>query len=360
MVMKNLKYYLYALLIGAFSLSLYSCNEEEDEEINDGIENNDNSKHDTPKGGNIVGEWYFNSKMSEITIGEDDLLPILSTLIPDFDIQKAMNVLGEKVEFKEDGTLIIYGNEGTYSTNNGDLSISAILENGNPLNLKKGADFAALLEENAPESAEMIQKAEIKDFSYFADKDSLLLYMDAEVQLLFAESTYFLPVKAVLVYGNVPQDNDSDKEDTENQTPEEGDKEDSSQNPNEEEGEDQPESADKDFMTISGVYEGLLAETEALDVTIEAKDNNMLKLALYDAKVEGVSIGDLVFDNIPTTKTSEGYTFTLQNSEVSLMNGVLKATVNVNGEITTSGSLEFVVEILSPAMELSYNGTKKK
>lgn len=231
MVMKNLKYYLYALLIGAFSLSLYSCNEEEDDGTNDGIENNDSSKHDTPKGGNIVGEWYFNSKMSEITIGEDDLLPILSTLIPDFDIQKAMNVLGEKVEFKEDGTLIIYDNEGTYSTNNGDLSISAILENGNPLNLKKGADFAALLEENAPESAEMIQKAEIKDFSYFADKDSLLLYMDAEVELLFAESTYFLPVKAVLVYGNVPQDNDSDKEDTENQTPEEGDKEDSAQNP---------------------------------------------------------------------------------------------------------------------------------
>jgi hypothetical protein len=359
MVMKYFKYYLYALLIGALSVSFYSCNEEDDE-LTDETENSNSSKYDTPRGGNIVGEWYFNSKMSEITIGEEDLLPVLSTLIPDFDIQKAMNVLGEKVEFKEDGSLIIYGNEGNYSTNNGDLSISAMLENGNPLNLKKRADFAALLEESAPEIAEMIQKAQIKDFSYFADKDSLLLYMNAEVELLFAESTYFLPVNAVLFYGNVPQDNDSDKEDTVNPDPEEGDKEDPSQTPNEEEGENQPESADKDFMNISGVYEGLIAETEALDVTIEAKDNNMLKLALYDAKVEGISIGDLVFDNIPTTETSEGYTFALQNSEVSLMNGVLKAIVNVNGEITTSGSLKFVVEILSPAMELSYNGTKKK
>ena len=205
MVMKNLKYYLYALLIGAFSLSLYSCNEEEDEEINDGIENNDSSKHDTPKGGNIVGEWYFNSKMSEITIGEEDLLPVLSTLIPDFDIQKAMNVLGEKVEFKEDGTLIIYGNEGTYSTNNGDLSISAILENGNPLNLKKGADFAALLEENAPESAEMIQKAIVNGLQpqnnrVIKSGDGLYLLDRIDIPAVIAECGFCRTGKRKLCY----------------------------------------------------------------------------------------------------------------------------------------------------------------
>jgi hypothetical protein len=121
-----------------------------------------------------------------------------------------------------------------------------------------------------------------------------------------------------------------------------------------------------DFLALSGVYEGLLISGEGeertedpLDVTVETKDN-LFKLALYDANVQGIALGDLILENIPAKKSAEGYTFALEGIDVTLADGALEATVDVDGEVSTTGNLKFSVKIQTPPIELSYEGTKKK
>lgn len=121
-----------------------------------------------------------------------------------------------------------------------------------------------------------------------------------------------------------------------------------------------------DFLALSGVYEGLLISGEGeertedpLDVTVETKDN-LFKLALYDAIVQGIDLGDLILENIPAKKSAEGYTFALEGIDVTLADGALEATVDVDGEVMTAGDLKFSVKIQAPPIELSYEGTKKK
>lgn len=121
-----------------------------------------------------------------------------------------------------------------------------------------------------------------------------------------------------------------------------------------------------DFLALSGVYEGLLISGEGeartedpLDVTVETKDN-LFKLALYDANVQGIPLGDLILENIPAKKSAEGYTFALEGIDVTLADGALEATVDVDGEVMTAGDLKFSVKIQAPPIELSYEGTKKK
>lgn len=121
-----------------------------------------------------------------------------------------------------------------------------------------------------------------------------------------------------------------------------------------------------DFLALSGVYEGLLISGEgeertedSLDVTVETKDN-LFKLALYDAIVQGIDLGDLILENIPAKKSAEGYTFALEGIDVTLADGALEATVDVDGEVMTAGDLKFSVKIQDPPIELSYEGTKKK
>lgn len=121
-----------------------------------------------------------------------------------------------------------------------------------------------------------------------------------------------------------------------------------------------------DFLALSGVYEGLLISGEGeertedpLDVTVETKDN-LFKLALYDANVQGIDLGDLILENIPAKKSAEGYTFALEGIDVTLADGALEATVDVDGEVMTAGDLKFSVKIQTPPIELSYEGTKKK
>lgn len=121
-----------------------------------------------------------------------------------------------------------------------------------------------------------------------------------------------------------------------------------------------------DFLALSGVYEGLLISGEGeertedpLDVTVETKDN-LFKLALYDANVQGIPLGDLILENIPAKKSADGYTFALEGIDVTLADGALEATVDVDGEVMTAGDLKFSVKIQAPPIELSYEGTKKK
>ncbi len=121
-----------------------------------------------------------------------------------------------------------------------------------------------------------------------------------------------------------------------------------------------------DFLALSGVYEGLLISGEGeartedpLDVTVETKDN-LFKLALYDAIVQGIDLGDLILENIPAKKSADGYTFALEGIDVTLADGALEATVDVDGEVMTAGDLKFSVKIQTPPIELSYEGTKKK
>lgn len=117
---------------------------------------------------------------------------------------------------------------------------------------------------------------------------------------------------------------------------------------------------DNEFLTLSGIYEGLLAETDSLDVTVEAKQDNSFMLALYDANVQGVPLGDLILDNIPATKKGDSYSFAMESIDVTLADGAIEATVDVEGEVSFAGDLQFVVAIQNPTLELSYKGTKKK
>lgn len=355
--MNRFKFYLLTVLLGLFSFSFYSC--EEEEEKTEQSTNESTPENKPTKGGDLVGEWYYLAKSSKSTIGGEDFMSAISTLYPELDLSKAMNILGEKLTFKDNGSVIIYDKEGSYATNNGDLSISASLDDGGTITIKEGADFTSIIKANIPEGADMIQSAKILDFSYFADKDSMILYLQAEVIAKLSDKTFMLPANAVLMYVNYPVNNDSVVEKPEGTDQEEEVEKPENPNGGETDTPQIPEESNG-FLALSGVYEGMFAETEPLDVTIEANEDNTLKLALYGASVQGISIGDLVFDGIPAVENGDTYAFTLNGQEVSLYDGMLKAIVDVEGEVTTSGDLNFTVKIQNPDMEIAYKGTKKK
>ncbi len=158
---------------------------------------------------------------------------------------------------------------------------------------------------------------------------------------------------------------------------EDEDEEDDEENDDEENG----KGGEENFANLTGVYEGVLfslptdekeaadadidklkAEGDSLDVTVTAQSGNKLDLALYNANIQGISLGDLIFTGISTTydAASQTYSFSLQNKEVSIMNGMIQATVNVEGSVKLTGELSFSVAIQSPQLTLQYEGTRKK
>ncbi|MBO4530636.1 MAG: calycin-like domain-containing protein [Paludibacteraceae bacterium] len=134
----------------------------------------------------------------------------------------------------------------------------------------------------------------------------------------------------------------------------------------EEEEEEDPVSSDTtatfDFTTLSGTYEGdLLIENEAspLPVTVVANSNKTFDLALYNAVVDGMELGDLIFEGIPAKKDNQSWKFNVSRN-VELLGGSIQADVDVNGVVTEKGDLSFVVAIVTPPIELTYKGKKKE
>ncbi len=137
-------------------------------------------------------------------------------------------------------------------------------------------------------------------------------------------------------------------------------------NDEEEEEEEEPVNPDTtatfDFTTLSGTYEGdLLIEDGAspLPVTVVANPNKTFDLALYDAVVDGMELGDLIFEGIPAKKDNQSWKFNVSRN-VELLGGTIQADVDVNGVVTEKGDLSFVVAIVTPPIELTYKGKKQK
>lgn len=134
----------------------------------------------------------------------------------------------------------------------------------------------------------------------------------------------------------------------------------------EEEEEEEPVNPDTtatfDFTTLSGTYEGdLLIEDGAspLPVTVVANPNKTFDLALYNAVVDGMELGDLIFEGIPAKKDNQSWKFNVSRN-VELLGGTIQADVDVNGVVTEKGDLSFVVAIVTPPIELTYKGKKQK
>lgn len=134
----------------------------------------------------------------------------------------------------------------------------------------------------------------------------------------------------------------------------------------EEEEEEEEEPSDTttkfDFTSLTGTYDGNLiipeSEPSPLPVTVVANNNKTFKLALYNAVVEGMELGDLIFEGIPATNKGNKWTFNV-NRNVELMNGAITADVDVNGIVSESGDLTFTVAIVEPPIELNYEGKKQ-
>lgn len=137
-------------------------------------------------------------------------------------------------------------------------------------------------------------------------------------------------------------------------------------NDEEEEEDEEPVNPDTtatfDFTTLSGTYEGdLLIEDGAspLPVTVVANPNKTFDLALYNAVVDGMELGDLIFEGIPAKKDNQSWKFNVSRN-VELLGGTIQADVDVNGVVTEKGDLSFVVAIVTPPIELTYKGKKQK
>ena len=134
----------------------------------------------------------------------------------------------------------------------------------------------------------------------------------------------------------------------------------------EEEEEEETETPDTtntfDFTTLSGIYDGnlLIEDGESpLPVTVVANKNKTFDLALYNAVVDGLELGDLIFEGIPAEKKNQSWSFNVKRN-VELLGGSIEADVDVNGNVSENGDLTFIVAIVEPPIELSYKGTKKK
>ena len=139
---------------------------------------------------------------------------------------------------------------------------------------------------------------------------------------------------------------------------------------NEDTDEEETGNTDENFAALKGVYTGDLFspdpddEPSHLDVTVGANEKNgkqYFDLALYDAVVTGLELGDLIFTDIPATHNEKeaSWTFNLKGQAVSLMGGAIEANVDVDGSITEDGGLKFSVTIDQPVLTLNYEGTKK-
>ena len=122
-----------------------------------------------------------------------------------------------------------------------------------------------------------------------------------------------------------------------------------------------------DFTTLSGIYAGNLLDPDPeeppspLDVTATANKDITFDLALYDAVVSGLELGDLIFTGIPATydKNTDSYNFALKGKDVELLGGAIQAVVDVDGNVAKTGELKFSVAIQEPELTLNYEGTKK-
>lgn len=144
-----------------------------------------------------------------------------------------------------------------------------------------------------------------------------------------------------------------------------------------EKGEDEEEQKDQDptdnddtFTLLKGIYAGQLFSPDPdddpsnLDVTVGTTvkgTQHYFDLALYNAVVTGMELGDLVFTGIPATynESEKAWTFNLKGQEVELMGGVIQAKVDVDGKITEDMTLKFSVTIDEPVLTLNYEGKKK-
>ncbi len=165
--MKNIKFYVWALLIGAMSLSFNACNDDDENE----------SVSNEMKGGNIVGTWTYNESQSKNTINGQNADEYLSQLIPSKeDTVNAGNEAAEELDenfnpfemldadkinelkvlskdtliFNEDGKFYASDDAaGTYETNGNELSLTYTAEDGTVITIKSGADFSKLIQEKA-------------------------------------------------------------------------------------------------------------------------------------------------------------------------------------------------------------------
>ena len=177
--MKNIKFYVWALLIGAMSLSFNACNDDDE---------NENTSNEM-KGGNIVGTWVYNENQSKNTINGQNAENYISQLIGgmgnneneaiddtfpnpfegmDLDKINEKILAEDTITFKENGEFIA-GSEasGTYETNGNELSLSYTAEDGTEITIKKGADYSKLIQEKSGLPAEALS-LEINSIQYNA------------------------------------------------------------------------------------------------------------------------------------------------------------------------------------------------
>lgn len=152
------------------------------------------------------------------------------------------------------------------------------------------------------------------------------------------------------------------------------------EDPENKENPDTPDTPTKDnkeeFLSLSGVYKGILYAVEkdddgntktpenpdTLDVTVKANNDMTFDLAIYNANVTGLELGDLIFEKVPGAKDNEegSYSFNLTNYKVTLMGGVIEADVDVNGTVKKQGDLNFSVAIQIPPITLAFEGKIKE
>lgn len=132
----------------------------------------------------------------------------------------------------------------------------------------------------------------------------------------------------------------------------------------------EPTVGEVDVKPIAGVYDGLLTivgmgdpAPNSISLTEDAPGE--IGLLLKDFSLEGLgSLGDIVIQNIPVTLNGDVYGFKKNNVEISLLGGMIQATVNVAGTVVDQDidvSINVTTDMGGMELEIpvTFKGTRK-
>lgn len=165
-----------------------------------------------------------------------------------------------------------------------------------------------------------------------------------------------------------------DEDDNTNQTPTENNDQPQKEDQKEEQKEDPKEEETPtglQLAAVAGTYKGSIYAAndpteslqDGLGVVVETGADNTLKLAIEPITMMGIEVNNIAFSDIPATyeAAKDAWNFTAEGLQVSLLGGMINATVDVNEGVFTEGKLNFTINVKTDQgvdVDLNYIGAK--
>lgn len=224
--MKTLKFYAWALLMGATAFTFQACGDKDD----------DNDKSSSSNNDSIVGTWISNENGSSYSVnsktlkaGELNIDPsnfnidelineTIENMISDSTLKGMLDIVGDTIVFTADNKFFSMGEEGTYSVSGDQLTMTKTLETGSEVTIKTGADITDMLfEENADlKDYKDATTVKVNSLTYNCNGNSLKINIDMSISIgiakispefaaLAGSSDYIMPLKANIAYTRIAE-----------------------------------------------------------------------------------------------------------------------------------------------------------